>query len=1212
MTGQFPGKSSGSARARMGGFIVLAVVALLASSLRADVTGSILGTVTDSTGAAVPGATILLHNANTGFTRKTVTDGSGNYELLAVPAAEDYAIDVEGRGFRRASQTGIKLLVNQQLRTDFQLQVGEMKETVTVQAEPVQVETNNTQLGDVIEDRKMTALPLNGRSYLDLLGLQAGVVPISNTLGNQPVIPVSGNLAGGQVSVNGQRENANAFMVNGGDVEEVGYNGASIVPTLDSIQEFRLLTNSFDAEFGHFSGAVVNVITKSGTNSLHGTLFEFLRNDKLDARNFFDRNLTNPATGAEIPNWVRGVFQRSQIGLGFGGPIMKNRLFFYSDYQGTREARGNSTGNTLVPSLQERGGDFSDVATTGYNPLTGTVRGDNNPAEGAMPSVLSKRLGYTVNSGEPYWTPGCTTMQAALNGICVFPNQVIPQAAWSPAAKGLLQYIPLPVGSNGGQPFFTTSALKKTLDDEKFAQRIDLLTKNTGDWAFYYHYDDATVVNPFGASNIPGFASTIPSRAQNFNASNTHVFGPTAVNEFRLNYTRVAYPGGHPIGGLGKVSSFGFQEGGLGLLPANPVNEGVPSISLSQLGISFGAQITDGNFQNNYQLSDSFSKIVGSHTFKFGGTARYHQWNRRGGPAVNGQYGFAGSETGNSFAEFLLCTPDQFIQSSRQFHEARSKARAAYVQDDWRARPNFTVNFGLRWEFDSPWYDTQNKIQAFNAGQQSTIFPDAPTGWLFPGDKGIPKTLAPTKYDNFAPRLGLAWSPAPSGGILQKIFGGPGKTSIRAAAGIFYTTIDTTGQNFETGDAPFGYYYVSPSLVYFEEPFKSRTSGQDPGQRFPFVPPPLGGGPISFAPFQPIALSPTYEGNNVLPYAEDFNFTIQRELGRSTILTVGYVGTRGHHLFTMYEIDPGSAAKCLQICQLFIAAGQAGSGCEPFGADTIYNLNGQTFYGTRPYSVTSGRYLKQGELDFGDQPMSTTLANSDYNAFELTVNKRLGPVRFLGAYTWSKSLDNSSGFTEIVNFFNPKLSKSLSGFDMAHNFVVSYSYDLPFARPFSSSGVPYKILNGWELSGITRFTSGLPVTMQQSGDQSLCACDGQGLGSVNLPNWSGQPITFLNPRNSSNFQYFSTNVFSGMLLGVPGDANRRFFHGPGLENWDVSLSKTAHFTERLSLDFRAEFFNVFNHAQFGNPVGDFSAGNFGEITSARDPRIGQLALKLHF
>ena len=1213
MTAQVPGKSCGCARLPFCRFVVCASFLLAASSMRADVSGKILGTVTDTSGAAIPAATVSLHNANTGFERKTVTDGSGNYELLAVPAAEGYSIEVEAGGFKRTSQTGIKLLVNQELRTDFQLLVGELQETVTVQGEPVQVESNSTQLGDVIEDRKMTALPLNGRSYLDLLGLQAGVVPINSTLGNQPVIPVSGNLTGGQLSVNGQRANANAFMVNGGDVEEVGYNGASIVPTLDSIQEFRLLTNSFDAEFGHFSGAVVNVITKSGTNALHGTLFEFLRNDKLDAQNFFDRDQTNPVTGAEIPNSARGVFQRNQFGAAFGGPIMKNRLFFYSDYQGTREARGNSTGNILVPSLQERGGDFSDVGTTGYKALTGIVRGDNNPADGTMATVLSQRLGYTVNAGEPYWTPGCTTMQAAMDGICVFPNQVIPQSAWSPAAKGLGQFIPLPVGGSGGTPFFSTSALKKTLDDEKWAQRIDLLTKRTGDWAFYYHFDDATVINPLGDSDIPGFASRIPSRAQNVNMSNTHVFGPSAVNEFRLNYTRVAYPGGYPIGGLGKVSSFGFQESGLGLLPANPVNEGVPIITLGQLGETFGANITDGNYQNNYQASESFSKILGSHTLKFGGTARYHQWNRRGGPAVNGQYAFYGSETGNDFADFLLGAPDSFIQSSRQFLDARSKAGAAYIEDNWRARSNFTINMGLRWEFDQPWYDTENKIQAFNPGQQSTIFPDAPTGWLFPGDKGIPSTLAPTKYDNFAPRLGLAWAPAASGGILEKILGGPGKTSIRAAAGIFYTTIDTTGQNFETGDAPFGFYYVSPSLVYLEEPFKSRTSGQNPGQRFPFIPPPLGGGDISFAPFLPIALSPAYEGSNVLPYAEDFNFTIQRELSKSTILTLGYVGTRGHHLFTMYEIDPGSAAKCLQIRQLFINAGQPGGACGPFGADTIYTLNGQTFYGTRPFSVTSGRYVKEGELDFGDQPISTTSANSDYNAFQMTVNKRVGAFRFLGAYTFSKSLDNSSGYTEIVNFMNPKLSKGLSGFDMSHNFVLSYSYDLPFARPLSNrSGVLFKVLDGWELSGITRFTTGVPVTMQQSGDQSLCDCDGQGLGSVDLPNWNGQPLTFSNPRNSPNFQYFSTSEFYGMALGVGGNADRRFFHGPGLNNWDMALFKTTRITERIGLDFRAEFFNVFNHAQFNNPVGDFSSPNFGEVTSARDPRIGQLALKLHF
>jgi hypothetical protein len=1198
-------------------FILLtcsAAIGLLTSPVRADVTGAILGTVSDPSGASVAGATISVRSANTGLSRETATDSLGNYELLAVPVGDDYSVSVEAAGFRSASRTGVTLLVNQRLRADFQLQVGEMKETVNVEAEAVQVESSNTQLGDVIEDHKMTALPLNGRSYLDLLGLQAGVVPYTASVaGGQPYIPVSGNLSTGQVSVNGQRENANAFMVNGGSVEDTGYNGASIVPVLDSIQEFRLLTNSFDAEYGHFSGAVVNAITKSGTNSIHGTAFEFLRNDKLDARNFFDRNQQNPVTGAEIPNSARGVFQRNQFGYAAGGPIIRNHLFFFTDYQGTREARGNSSGNILVPSLQERGGDFSDVSTTGFNALMGVVRGENNPAEGAMPSVLSARLGYTVNSGEPYWTSGCTTAQDALDGMCVFPNQVIPQSAWSPAAKGTIQFIPLPVGTSGGQPFFSTTALKKTVHDNKWGQRIDLASKRAGDWSFYYHLDNAQVVNPFGGGDIPGFASQLPSRAQNFNMSNTHIFGASAVNEVRLVFHRVAYPGNHPIGGLGKVSSFGFQESGLGLLPANGKIEGVPQINLGLLGVNFGAAITDGTFQNNYQIMDGFSKIVGSHSFKFGGSYAYHQWNRRGGPLPNGQFTFLGSETGNDFADYLIGAPDLFIQSSRQALDARSKAGALYFQDSYRVRSNFTVNWGLRWEFSDPWYDTQNKIEAFNPGQQSTVFPNSPLGWIFPGDKGIPPSLAPTKYNNFAPRLGLAWAPAPEGAILKKIFGGAGKSSIRAAAGIFYTTIDTTGQNYETGDAPYGYYYVSPSLIYFDTPYKSRTSGADPGQRFPFTPPPKGGGPISFAPFLPIGYSPIYEGNNVLPYAEDLNFTIQRELGKSTILTVGYVGTMGHHLFSLIEYNSGNAARCLQIRQLFIAAGKPGSACGPFGEDVIYNINGQTFYGTRPYSVTDGKYLRQGLLDFSDNTYSATFANSNYHSLQITVNKNVGAWRFLGAYSWSKAIDDSSGFTEIVNPFNNRISRSLAGFDVPHNFVLSYSYDLPFARLLSSrSGVLSRLLDGWQLSGITRFAKGLPITLAESGDLSLCGCDGIGLGSVNLPNYNGQPMHFFNPRTSPNFQYFSTDNFFAMQLGVGGNANRRFFHGPGLNNWDTALLKSTRITERIGLDFRAEFFNVFNHAQFRNPVGDFSAGNFGQITSARDPRIGQLALKLIF
>src|SRR5215831_8801026 len=312
----------------LAGAIILAALPVFA-----EVTGTVQGTVLDSSAAAVPNATVTLRNLDTGLVRDVKTNASGAYEFLSVPVGENYSVQVEATGFQKNAQTGIKLDVNQKYRADFTLKVGSIQETVSVNANAAQVDTSSTQLGDVIGDKKMTSMPLNGRSYIDLMGLQAGVVPVASDAAVNDR-PVSGNGNSGQMSVNGQRESANSFLVNGGDVEESVNNGASIVPTLDSIQEFRLLTSSFDAEYGRFSGAIVNVVTKSGTNQLHGSAYEFLRNEKLDSRNFFDVNKTDPTTGQQIPDSARGVFKRNQFGFTVGGPILRNRLFFFSDYQG--------------------------------------------------------------------------------------------------------------------------------------------------------------------------------------------------------------------------------------------------------------------------------------------------------------------------------------------------------------------------------------------------------------------------------------------------------------------------------------------------------------------------------------------------------------------------------------------------------------------------------------------------------------------------------------------------------------------------------------------------------------------------------------------------------------------------------------------------------------------------------------------------------------
>jgi hypothetical protein len=1124
--------------------------------------------------------------------RGVKTTAAGSYEFLSVPVGENYSVRVEAPGFQSTVRTGIKLDVNQKYRADFDLKVGAVTQTIEVSGIGAQVDTSSTQLGDVIGDKKMTTLPLNGRSYIDLLGLQAGVVPISSDAAVNDR-PVSGNGNSGQMSVNGQRESANSFLVNGGDVEESVNNGASIVPTLDSIQEFRLLTSSFNAEYGRFSGAIVNVVTKSGTNEIHGSAYEFLRNDALDARKYFDP--------------TRGALKRNQFGGTIGAPVVKNKLFFFGDYQGTREVRGVSSGLIPVPSTIERGGDFSDLGTTGFSPFVDsngnptTVRGTNSATN--FPAVLTQRLGYTVNPGEQYWFSGCTTTDPTTG--CVFPGPngpVIPQSAWSPVAKATLKFIPTPTGTlASGQPFFSSAAEKSNLVDEKFGIKIDLNTAHVGTWSFYYHFDDARYLSPYPAftSNLPGFSAVTPSRAQQIGVTQTSIINANTVNEVHLNYTRFAFLKNVPVGGLGKVTDFGYVAGGLGVIPSNPKYEGVAPIGLSNTGASFGLPDgTTGQYNNSYQITDNFSKVTGKHTLKFGGDVRYIQINERNTYTSNGWFTFSGGETGNDFADYLLGAPDFFNQTSLQFLDSRTKYFGLYAQDTYKARSDLTINYGLRWDVSQPFYDTKNRIQTFSPGRQSKVYPDSPEGFVFPGDPGVPRTLAPTQYNRFAPRLGIAYSPSAREGLLGKIFGGPGKTSIRAGGGLYYTAIEDLTLFNEVGDPPFGLFYVSPVPVYLEQPYQSRT-GADPGQRFPFTIPAPGATGI-WGTYLPISTAPTFRLDNKLPYSGQFNFNIQREVTNTTVLTVGYVGSRGRHLLSTIESNPGNPATCLLIATLM----PAGQGCGQFGEDTIYNVpNGPTFNGTRPYSVTSGRGLANGQLDFQSNTWEATVANSTYNALQASLEKKLGDLRFLAAYTWSKSLDNSSGFYDQINPFNPNNTRALSTFDITHNFVISYSYDLPFAR--SAHGVQGKLLSGWTVSGITRFTTGLPVTLSESDDASLCGC-----GGVDLPNYNGQRIHFFDPRKTGGL-YFSPDPFSAETLGVAGNANRRFFHGPGLNNWDFALHKNTRLTERTALEFRAEFFNLFNHAQFTNPSGDI-LGSFGVVGDTRDARIGQLALKLSF
>ena len=916
-------------------FLIVLTIFINADVLYADVTGSILGVVRDRSQGAVSGARIVVTNTQTNFKQETVSGADGSYRILVLPVGI-YELSVKASGFRPYTLTAIEVKVNDQLHLDVTLDVGTVTEQVSVEANAVQVQTENTQLGDVIDSKKMLALPLNGRSYIDLLGLQAGVAPgTADTI--QQDRPVSGTLNPGNISVNGQRETANAFLVNGGDVSEGRNLGTGLVPNLDSVQEFRLITNSFDAEYGKFSGAVMNAITKSGTNSFHGDAFWFLRNDAMDANGYF-------ANAAGLP---KTALHRNQFGAVGGGPILKDRLFFFVDYQGTRETKGAETTTTL-PTADERAGNFDPTLLTGA--VDGPQTGTGSAVSWAQ--VLSQRLnGQPVAPGEAYSFEGCNSTNPVTG--CVFPVDPatglanIPQTAWAAPANGILPYIPAPTGA-GTVNNYTDNSQKDSWNGDKYGLRIDFIHKKTGNWSFYYTIDDATVDRALPAASVPGFPSSTPSRAQQFVMSNAKNFGSTAVNEARFSFFRTSSHFDNPAGSFANLSDLGFVtgEGTLGIIPSTTPGypEFVPQIYFNNFFIGVP---TLNTFQpnNTFMVGDVFSKVVGRHTWKFGGEFRYHQINERNYASPNGNFVFDGSATGSDIADFLIGAPASsggYTQAALQLLDSRTRYGGVFAQDAWKLKPNLTLNLGLRWEVSMPWYDTQGKIQTYNFGQQSTVFPLAPNGLVFPGDKGIPKTLAPTDYNNFGPRIGLAYSPGFTDGTLGKIFGGPGKTSIRAAFGLYYTSVEDLNLFYEVADAPFGLYWSTPAPVMFDEPFRIRTTGQSLGQRFPFTAP-IPGDPanqtLSFDIYEPFTYYPGYNTHNKLPYGEHFNFSIQRELTRSTVMTVAYVGTGGHHLITQNEANPGNPTLCQQLTAIgaFDVTSQS-TGCGPFNENDVFQL----------------------------------------------------------------------------------------------------------------------------------------------------------------------------------------------------------------------------------------------------------------------------------
>jgi hypothetical protein len=1203
---------------RRQGVLLFVCILLICGQLFAGVTASISGTVKDPSGASIVGATVTATNTETGISQTQTTNGQGFYSFQSLPLGK-YTIDVQEKGFKAYRQRDLTLDVNSALLVDVTLPVGQTTEKVEVAADALHVETITSQMGEVIEGKEMTDVPLVKRSYTDLLALQPGVVASASQMTGAYAGPfisagfavplVSGDLSSGALSVNGMRESANGFILNGVLVQEIGYSGAGAIPNLDSIAEFRILTNNADAEYGNYAGAQINVVTKSGTNQWHGNVFEFLRNTKLDAKNYFD-------TGG------RGAYHQNQFGGTFGGPVIRDKVFFFADYQGNRVSQAIPQTIANAPSAAMESGDFSGIVSS----LTGVVTG--SAWANQLDTQLGQPAGTFVDGVTPYYTPGCTSFSQ-----CVFPNANLSTNAFSPISQNLLRYI-LPANTANGS--YSTSSGKIHLHDNKFSGRLDGNSR-FGLLSAYYYFDRYDRIDPYWPGNAPvypGFAIDGKGQTHSINLGVTKTLSSAAVNEFRIGYFRLNTTLNRPLGGTGtKLTDLGFDSGAggaPGIFVGTPSVEGIPEIDFNNFVIGVPSR-PNQLIDNIYQVLDNFSKVIGTHTLKFGGQFHFNQLEENLSNVANGNFFFGSnfsccaSETGSDFADFLLGAPSQYVQGQSYPSYGRSFYMGLYGQDSWRARPNLTLNFGLRYDVSSPWWEKFDEIQTIIPGEQSVVFPGSPKGWVFPGDPHVPRTLAPTRWNNFAPRIGLAYSFGGHEGAMSKLLGKAGSSSIRAGYAISYSAFEGATDFNEIGDAPFGN-YTGQSEPTFKDPFITRASGVNNGQLFPVPLPPRHPSPSNpadklppydtlahfFTAFGGIGSSPAFFNGNRLPYAEHYELSLQRQLSKDDLLSVSYVGTQGHRLLSSKSANPGNPALCL-----------ATPGCGPGLENNIF-INGSSVVlstrsvlpgveltpaqaGTPPVGtlLPDGNY---GIIPFGNDSYFITSGKSSYNSAQVNFRHTSGRLQLLLGYTYSKSLDNASGYGEQINPINPGLSRGLSAFDSTHNFVVSYNYVLPFDK----WGGPKRLTNGWTISGITRFATGLPVTLVETDDHSLLgtAFGGPIILPVDTPDQVG-PLHIMDPRKTSTHLYFDPTSFASSTIGSEGNARRRFFHGPGINNWDAALQKSTKITERVDLQLRAELFNVFNHAQFITPSGILS-GTFGQVTAAAPPRIGQVSLKVNF
>ena len=1145
-------------------FFLTLTLTLTTPSLASEVTANIAGTVKDSTGAVIPGASVTLTNTETNVPLMLKTGNDGTYLFRLVPIG-NYTVTAEQPGFRKYVHAGIVLNLNQNAKLDITLQPGETKEVVEVQGDVTQVDTASATLGSVETERRILDLPLVERDTFQLGLLQAGVFP-----------PDDDDGSGNPFSVSGQRSESISFLINGTDNNDFLGNNAVVDPNPDAVEEFKILTNNYSAEYGRTSGGIVNQVIKAGTNSYHGDLFEFFRNDALNAADYFTKTVT--------------PFKRNTFGGTLGGPIRKDKTFFFVAYQGERKREGQTAKELQVLSPAERTGDFSELLNPDpaaqFSPCPNPQPGDPVLEGGTLVDPRQAVItcaDLTQVSGTPF-----TNNQVPLNGVI---------------KNYIAKYLPLPnvAGSNN----FTSSPVAP-IGEDQVVTRIDHHFGQNDTVYGTYVFDDLRESFPYqfvnGATsggNVPvGSGFDDATRTQLFTASWLHTFTPHLVNEVILGANRSASLAAKPHDTTAP-SALGFTN----VTPDDTGGTAPPVMATTtfNLGPNPGGPTTYHDATFHFQ--DNISYNHGRHDLKFGTDIRRVRNNFRFDFENNGIFdfgNFVGSFTGDPLADFVGGFFDNYSQFSRAVYGIRTTSLHFYGQDTWKIRPRLTLSYGMRYEYNSPLKDIHNEILGYFPGQQSTRFSGAPAGILYPGDPGTPNSaLTYPDRNNFAPRFGLSWD----------VFG-TARFVVRGGGGIFYDIEDGALNLQFGGEAPFGFVTsINPSTFTtgvdaIADPFNPYA------QHNPY---PSGNTPVGTFAVPAISFAYVVDPHFRTPYSENFNFGFQFQALKDTLVEAYYVGSLSRKSIITRDLNPPQPSILMQQ--------NANAG--------FYNADcARLLAGCPDPTDPNGSLTNIGQL-----LTNSSAGGGASHQLQLTVDKRFSHgFNLRGAYTLAKTIDTQSGFrynsSLYTDPFNPRLDRGLSNFDVRHRLVISGLWEIPWDRPFHGSFMK-KLTEGWQVNAIAQFQTGTPFTIFSNADSSH---EATGLDRADRI----APIHKLNPRTPQPYiantcqpapppplpgnpqpafnYYFDPSAYD--CASVPdftyGNSGRNSIHGPGRNNFDLSFVKRFKFSEARQLEFRTELFNAFNHTQFFNPDHNGGSSTFGQVTQARDARIMQLALKLYF